>query len=271
MAANVNVQLQNNHERLEVRSVEYKICSRKVKLFGHDDGYLNYVAMGGEQQMINFVKKYVRPNSVILDVGANIGATSAIFSVLVENAKIYCLEPGLKNFELLQNNIRENSFENIKPFMLGAGDRQAELLFHENSAWGYFDNNREPGAFSSKVPVVTLDKFVELERIEQVDFVKIDVEGFEPQVLEGMKGVIKRFNPKILFEFNSFALLAFGGNNPYEFLNSINKKFRYKFALSHDPNLADVCYEIDSTDFTINALHKNIVANRSVDNFLVYN
>ncbi len=254
-----------------MRSVEYRISSKKVKLFGHDDGYLNHVAMGGENQMMSFVKKYVKPNSVILDVGANIGATSAIFAVLVENAQIYSLEPGPKNFEFLQTNMRENGFKNVKSFKVGAGEKKAELLFHENSAWGYFDNNRDPGAFSSRVPVVTLDEFVEIERIEQVDFVKIDVEGFEPQVLEGMKDVIKRFNPKILFEFNSFALLAFGGNNPFEFLESINTKFQKKFVLSHDPNFTDVCQEIEGTDFSINTLHKNIVVNASVDNFLVYN
>ncbi len=254
-----------------MRSVDYMISSKKVKMFGHDDAYLNHVAMGGEQQMINFVKKYLKPNSVILDVGANIGATSAIFSVLVENAQIYSLEPGPKNFEFLQTNMRENGFKNVKSFMLGAGEKKEELLFHENSAWGYFDNNRESGAFSSRVPVVTLDEFVEIERIEQVDFVKIDVEGFEPQVLEGMKEVIKRFNPKIMFEFNSFALLAFGGNNPFDFLESINKKFQWKLMLSHDPSLSDVCHEINPIDFAINTLHQNIVINGSVDNFLVYN
>jgi len=254
-----------------LNSAEIKILSNTVVFNGHDDGYLNHVAKGGEDQLIKFVTKYIEPNSIILDIGANIGVTSAIFGLLAKESQIYSLEPGPKNFDFLTSNMRDNQLTNVKAFRLGAGNENRDMSFNENSAWGFIDEYSEHRASSTIVPVVTLDSFVARERIERVDFVKIDVEGFEPQVLQGMKKIIDEFNPKILFEFNSFAMLAFGGNNPFEFLEWINNNFKNKFVLSVNPNNPEICETINPIDFAIKSLHRNIVSNGSVDNYFVFN
>ena len=238
---------------------------------GHNDGYLNHATSGAEDVLIKLSKQIIKPNSIILDIGANLGITSAIFAVTVKDALIYSFEPGPMNYAYLKNNMAENDFNNVLPIWMAVGNSNSEMSFHENSAWGYIDTVGVFGGGSTSVTVTTVDRFVHDYNLARIDFIKIDVEGFEPKVFEGMKEVIREFNPKILFEFNSFALLAFGRSNPFDFLEWIDLNFNHKFILTRDLESGAILIEAPSDNFATHFLHENIVNHGSVDNFLVYN
>jgi hypothetical protein len=86
-----------------------------------------------------------------------------------------------------------------------------------------------------------------------------------------MLETIQKFNPKIIFEFNSFALLAFGDENPLKFLEYINTHFKNKFIFTKDLNAEELIIDSSIPNFAQHYLHENIVKNGSVDNFLVFN
>jgi hypothetical protein len=107
--------------------------------------------------------------------------------------------------------------------------------------------------------------------LQQVDLIKIDVEGFEGQVFEGMVETLKRFNPKVIFEFNSFCMLAYGRRNPLDFLEYIDKSFTNIFRFAHGSTKDGLTFPMSRQNFGVSELHENIVSHASVDDFLVWN
>jgi predicted O-methyltransferase YrrM len=107
----------------------------------------------------------------VVDVGANIGDFSMLCAVLGAK-KVYAFEPDEKYFEILKNAIRENGFENI--------------IIPINKKLGWLN----------KYEIIKLDSFL---NGEEVDFIKIDVEGNEANVLIGATNIIRKFKPTLSF------------------------------------------------------------------------
>ena len=161
---------------------------------------------------------------------------------------------------------------NIKTFNLAAGNRNTNLTFRENSAWGYIDETYKPDNKMALTKVMTLDTFASEQNLQRIDLIKIDVEGYEQYVFEGMTEVLKKFNPKIIFEFNSFCMLAYGNSNPMTFLKTIESNFQFKFIFSKSQESHEgFLVPANNPDFATYYLHQNIVSHGSVDDFLVYN
>jgi hypothetical protein len=93
----------------------------------------------------------------------------------------------------------------------------------EHFAYGYITTN--PNA--PTIPAITVDGFVEEQSLARVDFIKIDVEGFEKAVLEGATRTIARHSPIVLMEFNCWCLTAHSRINPLDFAEWIFREFRF--------------------------------------------
>lgn len=142
--------------------------------------------------------KYVNENSVIYDIGANIGNHSIYFKKYFKAKKIYSFEPAPLNSDLLERNIRENKITEIEVFKVALGDKstKAGLLLNEK-------NMGECKLVESKdatieVPVECIDNM----NLEFPDFVKIDVEGNELNVLIGMSKILSSASPILWIEIN---------------------------------------------------------------------
>jgi FkbM family methyltransferase len=252
-------------------TIHVPIFEKTLSFDGHADQYLDHIAIGGEKQFISFAREHIQNGSVVLDVGANIGFISAIFSVANPDGQIYAIEPGPENFEYLTENIRKNSLSNVTPVNIAFSDVVGYQVFHENSAWGYLDGILGQESKFGSTKVTTLDKFVSENKLMRVDLVKIDVEGFEARVFAGMKETIARFNPKIIFEFNTFCMLTQAKDDPIDFMNSISSMFQTicRFNKAHtDPNLL---IPVSKENFAVSALHQNIVLDGSVSDYYIYN
>lgn len=143
----------------------------------------------------------------VLDVGANIGYTAALFAGgLGDGFKVYAFEPEQKNFAQLERTVaRLKLTGRVEPLhaAVGATDGTVEL-WHNDSHHGDHRiatdrlKERTPGARPLTVPLVSLDRFAQERGItSSVRFVKIDVQGYEPQVLEGMQALLAA-NPKLV-------------------------------------------------------------------------
>jgi FkbM family methyltransferase len=151
----------------------------------------------------NKIKKFVSNSDVVVDVGANIGLFSLILSDLVgEQGQVYSFEPIPLLQKKLVNNLNLNRIKNVKTFESGIGDKESEIEIYLNPKQSGLSSavaKPSDNYISQKVKLTTLDNFFS-SRKEKVSFIKIDTEGYEPQVLLGAKELISRDKPVIYIE-----------------------------------------------------------------------
>ncbi|MBS4759485.1 MAG: FkbM family methyltransferase [Clostridium sp.] len=138
-------------------------------------------------------------NRDIIDAGACIGDSALILSEFT-NKKVYAFEPGEKNFKLMEKTILLNEKENIVPVMYGLGNKEETLYLNQDKISGNIggsylaDSNIKE---AERVNIIPLDKYVRENNLD-VGLIKIDVEGFEQNVLEGAYETIKNCKPTLL-------------------------------------------------------------------------
>jgi FkbM family methyltransferase len=148
-------------------------------------------------------RRFVRPGDVALDIGANLGVITLLLSRLVgPSGRVHAFEPQPRMVELLRRSLERNERRNVMvhDVALGARDAEMALTLCEGNA-GAASLVRSVGAKTLRVPVRTLPAYLVAEK--RVRFVKIDVEGYELEVLEGARPWIEVSPPDvILFESN---------------------------------------------------------------------
>ncbi len=142
----------------------------------------------------------LQPGSVFLDVGANIGGTALIASST--NSRIIGIEASPRNAYLFEQTMRANGVE-AELFHCAAGQGPGEIRFNE-SEYGAGSHIDEAGTIV--VQVRSIDSIVAELGLERVDLIKIDVEGYELEVLLGALDTLTRFRPTVIMEFNAFAI-----------------------------------------------------------------
>lgn len=180
---------------------------------------------GGIATLERCVFPKLTTSSVCLDIGANIGNHAAAFSKIFN--KVIAFEPNPIVFHVLQANSVGRS---ILPVNIGLSSQSGQLFFEQE--FGNLGASRivpVPTSTSIKIKVNTLDEEILEHRIEDVSFVKIDVEGHELEVLQGARGVLASQKPVLAME----ALYrddAVTGEKVEVLLRSFGYKFFYKMA-----------------------------------------
>ena len=160
-----------------------------------------------------FLEQRIRPGMRVVDIGANIGLYTLLLSRLVGKCgTVTAIEPDPCNFELLKTNCAFNSVTNVVLHHAAAGASHGSMrlyrsLVHSGDSRMVF---QQPSRLrqSVEVEVRTIDELVAGQR---VDFIKVDVQGWEGEVFKGMKEIFAR-NPglQISFEYWPFGLRAAG-------------------------------------------------------------
>jgi FkbM family methyltransferase len=161
---------------------------------------------------IRFLKKNLEENNVFFDIGANIGAYSLVAARIVgPGGQIHSFEPVSKVYDRFEENIKLNHLSNIFANQ-NAVYQTSEVLelfvsAKENAGMSsIFHHDTESGKIE-KVQAITIDDYVEKNKIQRIDMVKIDIEGAEIFALNGMRNSISRFRPVILVELNEGVFL----------------------------------------------------------------
>lgn len=191
-----------------------------------EDPYLTSIGRRFETPFQALCQRVLTDGTVAMDVGANIGATALIMSAHVGSGVVHAFEPGRSTFDLLRRNMAANSASNVVCHPYALSDQPGEMGFAENSAYGHLT---PAGESSTTVAVHTVDQMVEALDLQRLDLLKIDTEGFEPQVLAGARAAIERFRPVIFCELNAWTLLAYGGSNPLDFLSDLTRRFAHVY------------------------------------------
>jgi FkbM family methyltransferase len=176
------------------------------------------------------LESIIEEGFVVVDIGANIGYYTLLAARKVgKQGKVYSFEPEAKSFDILCKNIEINGFrQTVTACQKALLDREDKIdfnVYEENigSSSIFVDNSIFVGHPHKKkiisIQATTLDAF--LGDNVGVDLIKMDAEGAEPFIFEGMKNVIKN-NPtlKIIMEFAPTHIEA-AGKNPAEFLRNL--------------------------------------------------
>ncbi len=154
-----------------------------------------------EKNELEICKRYLKQDSIILDIGANIGIHSIYFSKIASKGLILSFEPSNETFILLLKNVSQ--FENIVPINIAISDRNSVSKFFiasDNAYSSLKDTQRKAIKRVINVPCIKLDEFSILKTLNKIDFIKIDVEGFESEVIKGMGSLIDKYKPIIFCE-----------------------------------------------------------------------
>lgn len=168
---------------------------------------LIYREMPHEPELYEFVKKIINKFDLVLDIGANVGIFSVYAAKANTTARIYSFEPSGEAFARLNQNVRANKLENVTTYNVAVADKTGFLTFYEPK--DHLTNGSLEVSFAShfdKEPrkkmaiAVSGNLFEELMKESKNVLVKIDTEGAEAYVLQGLKDVITRHQPHIILE-----------------------------------------------------------------------
>jgi FkbM family methyltransferase len=178
-----------------------------------------------EPATTHLFQKTLIPGMVVVDIGAHVGYYTLLSAQLVgPTGKIYAFEPEPGNHTTLRKNIELNGYDNIVATQLAVSDRTGNATIYLTS----LDSGRHslfqhdlPRRGSASIETTTLDLFLEARDWPQIDLIKVDVEGAEIAVLDGMAQLLVR-SPKLklIIEFNP-ALLQSAGVAPTGFLEKV--------------------------------------------------
>lgn len=198
-----------------------------------------------------------KPDSVCLDVGANIGVYS-LYIAACGAARVYSFEPAKENFQRLLKNVEKNPIlsRRITPVQKAVSDTHQQLSVYFNAASPGHTKVGIDDSGAESCEAISMDQFCRDESLLSVALLKVDVEGFEMHVLLGCKELLKaRRIEIILFESYDIALNRFGSSRleQWNYLNSFSYHIftltgirldLQTFCASEDPDFVATYYDV---------------------------
>jgi FkbM family methyltransferase len=168
----------------------------------------DYILGSSESPVQKALGKQFHPGDVFYDIGANVGFFSLIAAKGVgPTGCVYSFEPVSENVVSIRQNAKVNQLENIRPFEVAVGriSGNEELLLTEWNGGATLSSSvvktSEPVSIRN-VRVVALDDFIQEEKLRTPTLVKIDVEGSELDVVQGMSRTVAKSKPVLLYEID---------------------------------------------------------------------
>ncbi|MBK3773812.1 FkbM family methyltransferase [Azospirillum brasilense] len=178
----------------------------------------------------------LNPNSVMVDVGANIGALALLAARQVRGGgRVYAVEAHPRNAQILFENARRNNASNLNVLPFALSDQIGSILMlcgHDttNAAIRHQSADGLTDRRFTIVPTIAFDRlFFDLEKI---DLIKVDIEGHEPRMLAGAKESIRRHKPVIVSEFSPEYIRDAGCGTGEGYLEDI-VSLGYKISIIH--------------------------------------
>jgi FkbM family methyltransferase len=190
-------------------------------------------------------RQFLNQDSIVIDGGGNVGTFSVFAASIAVHGHVYAFEPTKSTFSLLEKNAR-NFPANITCINLGLGEAVSKKnilnkgignggnVIEDSPSYKY--SKADEGKLE-KITITTIDQFVAENNLPRVDFIKIDTEGYEANILRGAVATIKKFKPVI-------AMSAYHNPNDKKDLPEIIKSIRedYICELHKEAEEDFICY-----------------------------
>ncbi len=208
----------NNFTSREFRNIEVGPYNFTI-LLDPNNGYVdNKIYLDGEWEVPltnKIVSTLKDKDGIFIDVGANIGYFTLLSGLVLKGkGEVHGYEPISYIFKQLQTSIKKNDLNNVKVFNLACGseDKYTEInIFRENVGSSSLLSETKLVDKVEQVKVVRLDD--RYQDKEKIILIKIDVEGYEIEVLKGAQKILTEIGPEIVFEFNPYRLADIYGQD----------------------------------------------------------
>lgn len=208
-------------------SQDVTLAGRTVSLWGNpDDPYFQNIQAfhHGGPQLDRYAAHHLRRDAVCIDAGANIGLTALLLSLTCPDGHVFAFEAMPRTAQYLRRNIERNGIGNCTVIETALGATEGEVAFTDSGAGSHAVTEAHMGAATRstiRVPLTTLDAFATQRLAGGVDFIKMDVEGMEPAVIEGAARLLERDRPPLFIEFNAWSLAFAQGFDPFDFARNL--------------------------------------------------
>lgn len=164
-----------------------------IELIAYYDEFSNYYPQC-EMATKRWLVENVGRDWLILDCGANIGYFTILFAHLACEGHVYAFEP-TKTYDMLLANLAHHKIKNVTPLKLAVGKQsglQEDKIFR---IWGARPE-RKIYTFT------TIDDFIQRYHLTRIDCIKVDVDSFDFEVLQGARNTLIKYNPFVIVELN---------------------------------------------------------------------
>lgn len=174
-----------------------------------------YTGVGFEPEATSVFRRLLRPDDVIVDVGANFGWYTTLFAQLTPMGRVYAFEPVPETFGRLLETLALNEMsEKVTAVQAAVSDAIGTcsiFTFEKGSGYASLSSLGEKSYRTVEVPKLTLDEYLSDRGVSHVDFLKCDTEGSELMVLQGARELLHSPGaPMIFIELNDQTFRAFG-------------------------------------------------------------
>jgi FkbM family methyltransferase len=150
------------------------------------------------------VKQFLKPGMNVVDIGGNLGYYALLEAQMVgDTGRVIAIEPVASNFAQLSRNVAANGYRNIilENVAIGTINGSAPIYLSNKSNW----HSLHPVPWETRevtVRVSTLDSLLARYELPSLDLIRMDLEGYEIEVIRGMKSTIKKYSPRLLIELH---------------------------------------------------------------------
>jgi len=193
-----------------MKFVERQVTKFKMKVHPSEGGIHKHLRdkphKPREPELLYVLRNEVKPGMTVMDLGANIGYISLLLADLIgENGLLYAIEPDPHNIELLKDNIKTNKFDDrTEVYHLALSNKRGHINFFigKSSNLGGLVKTKNTHQSPITVNTTTIDSFLSDKKYP--DLIKMDIEGSEVEVLDGINELLndKEFKPKIIMELH---------------------------------------------------------------------
>ena len=174
-----------------------------------------YTGVGFEPEATSVLRRLLRSDDVVVDVGANFGWYTTLFAQLAPEGKIHAFEPVPDTYGRLLENLALNEMSGrITAVQAAVSDAPGTcqiFTFEKGSGYASLSSLGEKSYRAIEVPKISLDRYLAENSIARVDFLKCDTEGSELMVLKGARALLESAGaPMIFIELNDATFSAFG-------------------------------------------------------------
>ena len=200
-----------------------EIQGSKMYLDASDPGISRELLLRGvhEELATKVLREVLKRRMVAVDIGANLGYYTLLeASIVGDEGQVYAFEPVPKNFDILTKNIIVNRYKNVKAYCKAVSSKSgtSKMALTAASNWGSMLDISDESVSEYmkqkmyeltreviKVDTVSLDEFLDKEGVNQVNFIRMDIEGYEVQAIKGMINTLKNTPPplKLFFEIHN--------------------------------------------------------------------
>jgi FkbM family methyltransferase len=179
--------------------VERRLFKHRVGLNAHRSTVHMLLYMQGEKFLeddIVFLGPHIKEGMTAFDIGANIGYTTLFLcSRIGPTGRLFSFEPDPDNFDELSDNVRRNNISFCHPFQAAVGSFDGTISFNH----GLNGTVNIEQKSDRNCMITSLDSFARKHSIHRIDLIKIDVEGYELDVLKGMSQILNSESRPIVY------------------------------------------------------------------------